>query len=111
MTKIDYHHGRWETFADQTCYVLVQRAGTDTLHINPREECNTNDADNLQTLHVATARSMALAAMTRAEVEVDFCQHYVTLAMVGTLTGLPDERTVETTGVRGRGLASDGVES
>src|SRR5688500_834524 len=98
------------TFADQTRYVLVQHAGADTLHINPREECNTDDADNLQTIDAATARSMALAAMTRAEVEVDFCKHCVTLAMVGTLTGLPDQRTVETTEVIGIGLASDGID-
>lgn len=98
------------TFADQTRYVVVQKTGTDMLHINPREECNTDDADNLQTIDRLTARAMAERAMHNAEVEIEFCKHCTTLQMIGALTQ-PLARTVDTAEVVGIGLASDGEQS
>lgn len=40
-------------------YVLnVNPGGTDVLHVNPREECNTDDADHLETVDGLTAASL-----------------------------------------------------
>lgn len=47
MTQADY-------------YVLNANEGTDTLHRNPREECNVDDAKGRQTIDFASAVSLLL---------------------------------------------------
>ena len=53
----------------QPYYVLNRNEGTDTIHCNPREECNVDDADGRQTIDADTAD--ALEAMGDAV----RCQH------------------------------------
>jgi hypothetical protein len=39
-------------------YVLNQNAGIDVVHVNPREECNVDDAEGRQTIDAVTADAM-----------------------------------------------------
>jgi hypothetical protein len=50
-------------------FVLVQRDGTDTLHRNPREECNVDDAKAKSTIDEATALGLFRDPATKR------CQH------------------------------------
>ena len=110
------------TFAteDRNRYVVVQRDGTDTLHINPREECNTDDAGNVQTIDRRTAEAYARSIAHNSEVEVAFCRHCVSLswfdlivADVAPVAGrVVDEAVVSTPEDQYViGHASDGVDS
>ncbi len=47
----------------QDRYVITQHAGTDTLHVNPREQCNTDDADLLQTVDRGSAYALLRAGV------------------------------------------------
>ena len=106
-----------ETFADSTRYVVVQRTGTDTLHINPREECNIDDADYVSTIDRATARSMALGISTKSNAEARYCRHCVTFQQIDELGSIPPvSRTVDVAEVTNPsewelGEAADGVDS
>ena len=42
-------------------YVINRNEGTDTLHCNPREECNVDDADGRTTVDPATGRALELS--------------------------------------------------
>lgn len=46
-------------------YVLNRNEGTDTLHRDPREECNTDDADGRETIDEATAMSLSIGGKAR----------------------------------------------
>lgn len=50
-------------------YVLNRNEGMDTVHRNPREECNVDDADGRQTIDEATALKLSLSK------DVARCQH------------------------------------
>lgn len=50
-------------------YVLVRKNGKDILHRNPREECNTDDADRKEDLDEATASSLMRGDFVRR------CEH------------------------------------
>lgn len=39
-------------------YVLHRNQGTDTLHRNPREECNVDDAEGRATIDVRTGQAL-----------------------------------------------------
>ena len=46
-------------------YVLNRNEGTDTLHRNPREECNLDDATDRQTIDAETADALLALGGTR----------------------------------------------
>lgn len=46
-------------------YVLNQNEGIDTIHRNPHEECNTDDADGRQTIDAETADAMLTRGQAR----------------------------------------------
>jgi len=50
-------------------YVLVSREGVDTVHRNPREECNLDDTEADQEIDRATAAALLAAGQAEA------CQH------------------------------------
>jgi len=39
-------------------FVLNRNEGVDTIHCNPREECNTDDADGRQTIDGTTVEAL-----------------------------------------------------
>lgn len=51
--------------------VNVNEAGIDVVHRNPREECNTDDADDVQTIDAKTAAAMIASGQART------CQHCI----------------------------------
>ena len=46
-------------------FVLNQNEGMDTVHRNPRESCNTDDADGRQTIDARTADEMLTRGTAR----------------------------------------------
>jgi len=50
-------------------YVLNRNEGVDTVHRNPREECNTDDADGRETIDAETADALVTRGAARR------CQH------------------------------------
>ncbi len=50
----------------QDRYLITVHQGTDTLHVNPREECNTDDADILQTIDKESAGALLKAGVVRS---------------------------------------------
>lgn len=50
-------------------YVLNRNVGIDTLHRNPSEVCNTDDAEDRQTIDEATALKLKLGGYAR------LCEH------------------------------------
>lgn len=50
-------------------WVLNRNEGLDTVHRNPREECNTDDAEGRQTIDARTADEMLTRGAARR------CQH------------------------------------
>ena len=57
---------------DTDRWYVNQNAGVDTLHRNPREECNTDDADELKTVDTKTALAL------RAAGDIHECKHCIT---------------------------------
>ena len=54
---------------DEPQYVLNKNEGIDTLHRNPREECNLDDAEGRVTIDALTAKAM------KAGGHVRLCKH------------------------------------
>lgn len=52
-------------------FVLNRNEGTDTLHRNPREECNVDDAEGRQTIDAETADALLASGSARP------CQHCI----------------------------------
>lgn len=50
-------------------FVLNRNEGADTLHRNPREECNVDDAEDRQTIDAETADALVALGEARR------CQH------------------------------------
>lgn len=50
-------------------YVLNRNEGMDTLHANPREECNVDDVEGRETIDQATYDSMKAGGLAR------LCRH------------------------------------
>ena len=50
---------------DQPYFVLNQNEGIDTLHRNPREECNADDVDGRQVIDTSTAESLMAGGHVR----------------------------------------------
>ena len=46
-------------------YVLNRNEGEDTVHRNPREECNVDDADGRETIDEASALKLSMAGGAR----------------------------------------------
>ena len=55
-------------------WVLNRNEGTDTIHRNPREECNTDDAEGRQTVDTKTAAQLLASGQAVP------CQHCMKLA-------------------------------
>jgi hypothetical protein len=51
--------------------VNVNEGGDDVIHRNPREECNTDDADNVQAIDPRTAAAMIASGSART------CEHCI----------------------------------
>jgi hypothetical protein len=52
-------------------YVLNRNEGVDTLHRNPREECNVDDVEGRETLDVTTGAAL------EASGDIRLCQHCI----------------------------------
>ncbi len=50
-------------------FVLNRNDGIDTLHVNPHEECNVDDAEGRETIDAATAEALKAGGYVR------LCKH------------------------------------
>jgi len=57
--------------ASEPYYVLNRNDGEDTLHRNPREECNVDDVDGRSTLDAVTGKALEESG------DIHLCKHCI----------------------------------